>query len=167
MIKYLVFGFVFIAFHAYGQRSNVANINTVSLWDKMPEKAIADSLLNRQQLQYSEYYTELLTQYENDIIRLQNDSTSNDLILYQKQVDIKVLENKIKTYRSSAENELKLMKDKLYDPIRNKMQDSIDIVATKLKYDYVIDTSFGNIIYTKNEKDNILNDVLDQLNIAH
>ena len=133
----------------------------------MPEKASADSLLNLQQIQYSEYYTQLLIQYEAGINAFQKDSTSNDLILKQKQEDIQVLENKIKTYRSSAENELKLMKDNLYDPIRKKMLDAVNVVAERLKYDYVIDTSFGNVIYTKNEKDNILNEVADQLNIAH
>jgi Skp family chaperone for outer membrane proteins len=167
MIKFFVIVISFISLITYGQRSNVANINTVSLWNKMQEKSSADSLLYLQQIEYSEYYNELLMKYETGINSLQKDTTSNGLILKQKQEDIQVLENKIKEYRLSAENELKIMKDNLYGPIRKKMLHAVNSVADKLKYDYVIDTSFGNIIYTKNEKDNILNDVLDQLNIKY
>jgi len=159
--------FIFILFfsvNAISQRSNVANINTNALWNKMPEKATADSILNEKQTEYANYYAELLKKYEKDLYAY-NNSNSNGLIKKQKEEDLAKQQNSITEYTVRAEQEIIKYKKELYLPIKTKMQKAIDEVATNLKYDYVLDTSFGNIIFVKNEKDNILEEVLKYLNL--
>jgi len=155
----------FVTFLSFSQRSKTANINTITLWSKMPEKVVVDSILQQKQKEYSNYYTELLTKYENDAKQFQNSTKQNELITNQKKEDLLRQQKRINDYKIKAENLISQEKDKLNAPIKEKMQKAIDIVATKLKYDYVIDSSFGNIIYIKNKKDNILVDVLDHLEI--
>ena len=165
MKKFFLFSCLILSSFGFSQRSKTANINTVTLWNKMPEKSKADSILMSRQKEYSDYYTELLKKYESDYADFQNQTGKNELILNQKKEDLVRQQKAILDYKGKAEELILKEKETLYKPIKQKMQKAIDTVATKLKYDYVLDTSFGNIIFSKNKKDDILNEVLIHLNI--
>ena len=54
----------------------------------------------------------------------------------------------------SFEKDLLELKDALYQPIRVKMQAAVDKGAQQ--YDYIFDSSYGTIIFSKNKSDNIM-----------
>ncbi len=147
------------------QRSNVAHINTNELWKLMPEKEIADSAVKELQKELSSYYQELLREYKKGALELQADSTMNELIKKEKMDALNALNNKLTKLEKSATGELNNKREELYKPIREKMEAAIATVAKKYKYDYVLDVSYGNIIYVKNEADNILDLVKKELGL--
>jgi outer membrane protein len=93
---------------------------------------------------------------------LQNE---RQVLSQEKEKDILQKRKRIEEYSANADKELTARKEELYHPIRTKMQSAIDKVAVQLKYDYVLDASYGNIIYRRNEQDDILKDVLKELGL--
>jgi outer membrane protein len=151
---------------ATAQRSKMAYINTNELWNRMPEKAIADSTLEKEAAEYRKYLANMV----NELKQLQADyqksyNGENTVLSQEKEKDILARQKRIEEYTANADKELNLRKEELYSPIRKKMQEAIDKVALRLKYDYVIDASFGNIIYRRTEEDNLMPQVVAELGI--
>ena len=65
----------------------------------------------------------------------------------------------------SFEKDLLKVKEDLYAPIRIKMQAAVDKVSENYQYDYIFDSSYGTIIYSKNKTDNIMDYVKSELGI--
>ncbi len=158
--------FIFGGQISYGQRSKIAYINTNQLWQAMPEKALADSLLEKEAAEYREYLGIMLNELKTLEEAYQKDLQNERQTLNQeKEKDILQKRKRIEEYSANADKELTARKEELYHPIRNKMQSAIDKVAVQLKYDYVLDASYGNIIYRRNEQDDIIKDVLKELGL--
>ena len=144
----------------WAQRSKVAYINTNELWQRMPEKLSADSVLEAEAAEYRSYLKGMLTELHELEKKFQEQSESDRGIMAAevgKDIDLK--QQRIKEYSSNAEKELEMHREELYKPIRDRMQKAIDDVAAKYKYDYVLDASFGNIVYRRNEDDNLMKEV--------
>lgn len=152
---------------ADAQKSRIGYINTNVLWSKMPEKAEADSLLNLKRIEFQQHLKSLQEEYQQKVTEVQNDSTTdrNSALFKEKVSSIQSLEKRINSFTGDAEKELKAYQDTLYTPIREKMQNAIDKVADDRDYEYILDASFGHMIYRKNESYNILPDVLEELNL--
>lgn len=165
-----IYSFLFLVFLssvAYGQRSKVAYINTQELWAKMPEKVIADSILELETNEYRLYLSVMVKELQSAEASLEEAKAANakPILIQEKEKDVELKRKRIGEYTTTADTDLAKRREDLYNPIRKKMQDAIDKVAAKLKYDYVLDSSFGNILYRRTEEDNILPVVLKELKI--
>ncbi len=149
------------------QKSKIAYINTNVLWQLMPEKAAADSILNMEKLDLQKYYTEQTEDLKAKVQALNNDPNFDEtkLIYQQKNKDIQDRYKELETFISKAERELQAKQNQLYKPIREKMEDAINSVAEENGYEYVLDSSFGNIIYRKSETYDILEKVKNKLKL--
>lgn len=165
MNKLLVVCLLLLSSTIYAQRSNVANINTIALWELMPEKKTADSTILELNKTYSEHFTKMNTEIETLIYNYKNDDKATPAIKADMIKDIEARQIRMENFKKEAEADLAKKREELLAPIRKKMQDAINTVAKKYKYDYVIDSSFGNIIYTKNPADDILELVKKELGL--
>jgi outer membrane protein len=149
------------------QRSKVAYINTQELWSKMPEKIDADSVLEAETAEYRLYLSVMVKELQNAEASLEEAKAMNakPVLIQEKEKDVEMKRKRIGEYTTTADTDLAKRREELYDPIRKKMQAAIDKVAAGLKYDYVLDSSFGNILYRRTEEDNILPNVLKELGI--
>lgn len=138
------------------QRSKIANINSMELWDLLPEKKKADSLILELNKTYSKHYNEQNQEIQVLIYNYQNDTTATPAIRADWAADIQNRQTRLENFKKEAETDLSKKREELLAPIKKKMQDAIDKVANKYKYDYVLDSSFGNIIFAKNDLDDIL-----------
>lgn len=165
MNKLFVVCLLLLSGSIFAQRSNVANINTIALWDLMPEKKSADSTILELNKTYSEHFTKMNTEIEALIYSYKNDEKATPAIKADIIKDIEARQARMENFKKEAEADLAKRREELLAPIRKKMQDAINAVAKKYKYDYVIDSSFGNIIYTKNPADDILDLVKKELGL--
>lgn len=152
---------------AISQKSKIAYINTNALWQLMPEKAEADSVLNQEKLAIQTYYVDQQKDLQAKAQELNEDPNfDKDKLVYQQKIkDIQDRSKKLDAFVAEAEEELKKKQSELYTPIREKMENAINAVAEENGYEYVLDSSFGNIIYRKSESYNILEKVKNKLNL--
>jgi outer membrane protein len=149
------------------KRSNIGYLNTGELWVKMPEKVEADTTLAIEKRDLEAYFNKLNTDYRTSYSELADTTKKmSDFIRQEKIKDLKALEERIVKYKQEGESKLKAKQDELYAPIRKKMQTAIDDIAKEHGYDYILDSYYGNIIYVKNDADNVMDLVLKKLNIS-
>ena len=166
MLKFtLTIVFFISSLSLFSQKSNTANINTMLLWDLMPEKKSADSVLLQLNQSYSEHFSKMNQEIELLIANYKSDDKSTPAIKADLVKDIESRQTRMETFKKEAESDLTKKREELLAPIRKKMQDAINSVAKKNKYDYVLDSSFGNIIYAKNPADDILELVKKELGL--
>lgn len=144
-------------------RTKIGYINTQILWEKMPEKKRADSLLLQFQKEINEDFERRLNEYQS-IARIAGVDDKSALSDSLKLVlDLK--QREIVEYKNEIPGKILKRKNELNEPIREKMQKAVDDVAKDLKLTYVLDASYGVIIYRKSEKLNILDEVMLKLNL--
>ncbi len=138
-------------------KSKVGYLNTNELWSKMPEKAQADTTIEQMKNEFIVYLQKKQMNFENQVIEFRKDSASLSELIRKERVNELIKEQEsIQKFPEQAEQELIKKREELYDPIREKMQKAIDDVAMEQGYDYVIDASFGNIVFARNKEDNVM-----------
>lgn len=155
----------FLPLGLIAQRSKIANINSMELWDLLPEKKKADSLILELNKTYSKHYNDQSQEIQVLIYNYQNDTTATPAIRADWAADIQNRQTRLENFKKEAEADLSKKREDLLAPIKKKMQDAIDKVANKYKYDYVLDSSYGNIIFAKNDLDDILSLVKVELGL--
>ena len=165
MKYYLTLSFLLISFIAFTQRSNIAHISTTELWEMMPEKKAADSILMKMNKEYSDHFNKVNLEIQALINEYQADQSSALAVKADMAVDIQNKQVRLENFKKEAEAELLKKREELLAPIRKKMEDAINKVAKKNKYLYVLDSSYGNIIYVQNPSDNILDPVKNELGL--
>lgn len=165
MRYYLTLSFIFISFIAFTQRSNIAHISTAELWEMMPEKKAADSILIKMNKEYSDHFNKVNLEIQELINQYQADQSSAPAVKADMAMDIQNKQVRLENFKKDAEAELLKRREELLAPIRKKMEDAINKVAKKNKYLYVLDSSYGNIIYVQNPADNILDLVKKELGL--
>src|SRR5688572_26065093 len=138
MSKFLVLSFsLFLNLTAFSQKSNIANINTMLLWESMPEKKSADSVLMQLNTSYSEHFSKMNQEIEILIANYKSDEKSTPAIKADLVKDIESRQARMENFKKEAESDLAKKREELLAPIRKKMQEAINSVAKKNKYDYV------------------------------
>ncbi len=155
----LVLTFTMGAFAQKGKttKSKVGYINTNELWALMPEKKAADEKLKAMESEMIAFVQKEQKSFQEGVVAFQKDSANmSELVKNQTLQKLIQQQESLQTLPEDANKELTNKQEELYKPIREKMQKAVDEVAKENGYDYVLDAAFGNIIFTKNEEDNIL-----------
>lgn len=148
---------VFVAAKGTGTKSKVGYINTNELWALMPEKQAADLELKKMEDQMIAYYQQEQKNFEAGVNAFVKDSADmTELVKKQTIQKLQQQQESIQTLPKAANEELMKKQEELYAPIREKMQKAIDEVANENGYDFILDSAFGNIIYVRNEGDNVI-----------
>lgn len=147
-----------------GKRSTLGYIDTNALWQAMantPEVAERDSLLAIEQQGLQAYFQELQNEFNQLTVEL-SDTTKvwNAVVREEKITRWQMLQTNLQEYGSRAEQSMSQKLQELNQPILEKMNTAVVEVAEANGYIYVFDSSFGNLVYAKNEADYILPDVL-------
>ena len=156
----------FVAGKSTGTKSKVGHINSNELWQLMPEKKVADSEILAKKEQMVTFLKSEEQSLQQGLMKFIRDSLKmTDLQKQQERKKLIALQESLKTLPEQANQELADFQEAKYAPIREKMQKAIDEVAAENGYDMILDQAFGNIVYVRNESDNILNLVKAKLNL--
>jgi len=156
-----VFGLLTLG--SYAQK--FGHINSQELLSLMPERTTAETSLQDYakglESQLMSMNTELQSSFEE---YKSNESSYDDLTKQDKQAAMQNLQERINTFQQSAQASLQEKEQELLRPILEKAQNAIDKVAEKGKYTYILDSSSGLILYSK-DSENILDKVKKELGI--
>ena len=141
------------------------HINYQELISLMPERVSMQTTLQEEISSLESHLMSMQTEYQSMVENYQNNEGSyDDLTKQDKIAEIQGLEQRLTTFQQSAQSSLQEKEQELLRPILEKAQNAIDEVAEKGKYTYILDSSSGLILYSK-DSENILDKVKKELGI--
>lgn len=155
--------FGLLTFSTYAQK--FGHLNAQELISIMPERDKAVSELQDYAKGLESQLMSMQSEYQSMIEDYQNNEVNyDDLTKQDKIAEIQGLEQRITTFQQSAQTSLQNKEIELLQPIEQKAQDAIDKVAEKGKYTYILDSSSGILLYSKDSED-ILDKVKKELGL--
>ncbi|MBT6029004.1 MAG: OmpH family outer membrane protein [Crocinitomicaceae bacterium] len=154
------------AFSKGATKSKIGHLHTNALWEVIPEKKSADTVISMKKFELESYFKEKQDDFNTKLQAYVKDSSAlTGAIKEQRMQEIISLNKSLEEMPGSFEKDLLKVKEDLYAPIRIKMQAAVDKVSGNYQYDYIFDSSYGTIIYSKNKTDNIMGYVKSELGI--
>lgn len=142
------------------------HIDSNQLLSIMPERAEAQKAIEEHakdlETQMQEMQMEFERKYQ-DLVTKQ-DSLS-EFLKNTKTAELEDLQQRIQTYRQTAQQELQTKEAELLQPIIEKAKKAIEEVGKENGYTYVYDISLGVILYFSDESEDILPIVKQKLGI--
>jgi len=144
-------------------QSKIAHINSNELLESMPEKA---TLATQVQAYAKKLETQLVAMSQEYEVKVQDYQKQQAVMMEAtKQAKVKEitdLENRIQKFQMDAQQDLQNEESRLLQPLIDKLKKAINDVAAEKGYDYVLDTSLGVVLYSK-DSDNIMSLVKKKL----
>lgn len=143
-----------MAFSANAQKFGYTNSQAILV--EMPDVKLAESKLETLQKQLQTRYEQLMTKYQQMRGDLEKRYGEGTLSQVQLDAELKVLgdkEKEIIDYEKDMMNQMQTRRAKEIQPILEKVQDAIDMVAKEQGYQYIFDQGSGVLLYAKEEDD--------------
>ena len=161
----LILVIVIIGSQVNSQNLKIGHINSSDILKLMPEVKAAQAELEKFSKELQTQSDILVSEYQKKTDEYQSFPPSTSEILKKdKETEIVQLEQRIKKFQEDAQSEVSKKQSELLEPIMKKLQDVIKEVAKEKGYDYILDTSPGNVLY-QNEAFDIGPLVKKKLNI--
>ena len=149
-----------------GGKSKIGHLHTNALWEMLPDKKKADTTIAIKQNELATYFEQKRNEFASKWQLYTKDSASlMGAIKEQRVKEILDMQKNLDEMPKSFEKDLLQLKESLYQPLRKKMQAAVDKVSGAQQYDYIFDSSYGTIIFSRNEADNIMGFVKSELKI--
>ncbi|MBT4478836.1 MAG: OmpH family outer membrane protein [Flavobacteriales bacterium] len=138
------------------------HINYQELISLMPERTSMQTTLQDELNGLESHLMSMQTEYQSMVEEFKNNEESYDELTKQDKIsEIQGLEQRLTTFQQSAQASLQEKEQELLQPILEKAQNAIDVVAEKGKYTYILDSSSGFILYSKDSED-----ILEKVKLA-
>jgi outer membrane protein len=133
----------------------IGYINSAVLLNSMPEKAKADSDIQKYAKSFQDQVDIMMKEYQTNGQAYQaNEKTMTDAMKEVKMKEIQDLQNRIETTQQSAQEKIQAKKQDLFQPILEKADKAIKAVAKEKNYDYIFDAAAnGAMVFEKEEYD--------------
>ncbi|MBA7539613.1 hypothetical protein ES705_31893 [subsurface metagenome] len=152
--------------NVFAQNYKFGHINSNELFALMPERDSAQQILQNfakeLENQLETMRVELNNKY-NDYLNEQENLT--DLIKQTKEQEINDLDQRIRGFETTAQQELQKKEAELFQPIYEKANNAIQEVAKENKFTYVFDLAARALIYFSEDSENIMPLVKKKLGI--
>ena len=157
--KVLLFAFLILSFSSVAQKTQrIGYIDMEYILENIPEYNDAQSKINAKAIVWQNNVDKLQKEIETLKAELYNEKAllTKDLI-EEKEEDIQIKELELKKLQISYfgnDGDLYLLRQQLVKPVQDLVYNAIQDIATKRKYDFVLDNSSDLImLYTNNQYD--------------
>ena len=157
--KVLLFAFLILSFTSVAQKTQrIGYIDMEYILENIPEYKDAQSKINAKAIDWQSNVDKQQKEIETLKAELNNEKAllTKDLI-EEKEEDIQIKELELKNLQVTyfgADGDLYLLRQQLVKPVQDLVYNAIQDIATKRKYDFVLDNSSDLImLYTNNQYD--------------
>lgn len=152
--------------NVFAQNYKFGHINTNELFALMPERDSAQQILQKYAKELEDQLetmrVELNNKY-NDYLNEQENLTT--LIKQTKEQEINDLDQRIRGFETTAQQELQRKEAELFQPIYEKANNAIQEVAKENGFTYIFDLVTRTVLYFSEDSENILPLVKKKLGI--
>jgi outer membrane protein len=124
---------------AYAQELKIAVVNTMDIFNLMPEVSTMETQLAALNEQYKKELKIMSDEYQkkySEYVAQQDSLTEN--IKLRRQQDIQDLDNRIQNFVPTAQQEMEKKQAELLNPIQEKLQNAIKAVGEEKGYTFII-----------------------------
>lgn len=139
MKKFVVLLFMLLPLGIAAQEVKIAIVNTVEVFNAMPEISEVENQLAALNEQYEKEFGVMQEEYNKKFAEYveQRDSLTENIRLRREQ-EIQDLETRIQNFVPVAQQEMQRKQQELYTPIQEKLQKAIDAVGEEKGYTYIL-----------------------------
>ncbi|MGM0612006.1 MAG: OmpH family outer membrane protein [Bacteroidota bacterium] len=151
---------------ASAQTPKIGHINTSKLLQIMPGRDTAQTALEN----YAKSLQNDLKTYQQEFEKkyqkyMEDEASMPELMKETRQEELMQMEERIRKYQESAQQDLQAKEQELLQPILQKAQDAIDKVAEENEFTYILDTSQGSVVFVGEKGKDIMPMVRKELGI--
>lgn len=136
------------------QTLKLGHINSNQLLSIMPETKAADSVLQKFGSSLQNQLQTMSTEYDTKVTDYKkNEASMLDAVKEMKVKEITDLEDRIREFQQSAQDNVSKKKEEVYQPILKKAEEAIKSVAKEKGYTYIFDAGIGALLYSQDSDD--------------
>lgn len=149
MKKFVVLLLILLPLGVVAQEAKIAIVNTVEIFNAMPEVSDVENQLAALNEQYEKEFKVMQDEYNKKFAEYveQRDSLTDNIRLRREQ-EIQDLETRIQNFVPVAQQEMQKRQGELYTPIQEKLQNAIKSVGDEKGYTYILNPQV--LLYTGN-----------------
>lgn len=139
MKKLVVLLLVLLPLGVVAQEAKIAFVNTVEIFNAMPERNEVELQMAALNEQYEKEFKVMQDEYEKKFSEYveQRDSLTDNIRLRREQ-EIQDLETRIQNFVPVAQQEMQKRQGELFTPLQEKLQKAIDAVGEEKGYTYIM-----------------------------
>ncbi len=145
--------------NTYAQKVNkFGYLNSLELLSLMPEKAKADSVIDKYGQELDALGQQMYAEYQKKAADAQQKVEKKLLTEEQTELlgkELADMEKRIQDFQQQSQEKIQAKQDKTYAPVLAKVNEAIKAVAKANGYTYIFDASAGSLLYV-DESDNVL-----------
>lgn len=123
-------------------------VNSSEILQKIPGRDTLEQKLKDYRKGLEDQINAMMVEYRNKLQKFeQNKGSMSQLIRQSKQSELSDLEQRIQSFRQTADMDLQNKQQELFNPLIKKVQDAIKRVSEENGYTYVFDVSMGSLLY--------------------
>lgn len=146
--------------------AKIGYVNSAKLLEKIPGREALETELLDYRKGLEDQVQAMVVEYQTKIQDYQENAESmSDLIRQSKEGELRDLEQRIQSFRQTADVDLQNKQGELFNPLLEKAQKAIEKVAEDNGYTYVFDVSMGTLLYYK-KGDNLQSLIEKELGIT-
>ncbi len=146
----------------------IGHINSQELFAAMPEMDSAQKKLEKiaqdHELVLEEMSVEFNKKFE-AYKKAMDAATLSDLARASKEAELEDLQNRIATFRQTAEQDIQQKRMEIFTPIQEKALNAVNTVAEENGFTYILDEGAGGVVYSSPDAEDILQLVKAKLGI--
>ena len=151
MIKKLfILVFLALPLSLAAQNLKFGTVNTVDVFNLMPEKATAEKQLEDLSKQYESEFMkmqeEFTTKYK-DFVNSQDSMPEN--IKQRRMQEIQEIQQRIQNFREVATGDLEEQQAKLLAPLQEKIANAVKAVGQENGFTFIFDMSIPSVLYAE------------------
>ena len=141
-------------------------VDSKAIFDAMPEKVAAEAQLNELMARYSEENTKLEKEFNQKYADYQSLEAETPKSIKARRIqEIQENQRKISSYQQMVEQDMKLKRAELLDPIKSRIQSVIDSIGEEAGYSLIFDVSITPVAFKGADTNDITQEVKTRLGL--
>jgi len=141
------------------EKLKIGHINSQELFAAMPEMDSAQKKLEKIASDHENVLEEMSVEFNKKFENYRNAmdaGTLSDLARASKEAELEDLQNRIATFRQTAEQDIQQKRMEIFTPVQEKALNAVNSVAEEHGFTYILDTGAGGVVYADPGAEDIL-----------
>ncbi|MCD7709885.1 MAG: OmpH family outer membrane protein [Porphyromonadaceae bacterium] len=150
--KFFILVFLALPMGLFAQTYKFGIVNTVEVFNLMPEKATAEQQLEALSKQYENEFAKMQEEFTTKYKEFVNSQDSMPENIKQRRMqEIQEIQQRIQNFREVATNDLEDQQSKLLAPLQEKISTAVQAVGSENGFTFIFDMSIPAVLYAGGE----------------
>jgi outer membrane protein len=155
-LKPIMFVCLFAAMAFTANAQKIGYVNSQAIIAVMPDVKEANSNLETYSAQLTKRAEQMYQTLQTKAVALQQKRDNGEISPKQLEIEMASLqaeEQKLMEFQGKSQTDIQVKQNELLEPILQKVQDAIDVIAKEETFTYIFDSSQGMILYADETAD--------------